>query len=106
MMVIPADSAGKSDMDLAGVLGTGAVSGYESNPAMHSTQAIDYVLVLSGRVDSVLPGARRRTLVAGDFVVITGVAHAWENRYSEDCACLVVTVGATQRIDGSLPTAE
>jgi hypothetical protein len=96
MMVIPANSAGKSDLDLAGVLGGGAAGGFESNPAMHSTFSVDYVLVLSGRIDSVLPGGRRRTLTEGDFLVITGVAHAWENRYGDDCACLVVSVGASR----------
>jgi hypothetical protein len=103
MMAIPAHSAGKSDVDFASLLGSGASGGFESNPAMHSTLAIDYVLVLSGRIDVVLPGDRRRTLRAGDFLVITGVAHAWENHYDEVCTCLVVTVGASRDPDRPPP---
>lgn len=65
--------------------------------AMHRTDTIDYEFIVSGKIDIVLPGNKRRTLKAGDFLVMAGVPHAWENHYDEDCTYVAVTVGPTIR---------
>jgi len=94
MVVIPAKSGESTNFDVAALLGDSASAESESNPAMHATRSIDYELILSGRIDFVLPGRRRRTLTAGDLLVVTGVPHAWENLYDEDCTYLAISVGA------------
>ena len=43
---------------------------------MHSHDTIDYEIVLSGKIDIVLQGNQRRTLKAGDILVMGGLPHA------------------------------
>lgn len=69
-----------------------AESGHD-DPAMHATDAIDYEIILSGKVDVELPGGKVRTLQPGDILVTGGVPHAWKNRYDEDCLYDAITVG-------------
>ncbi|MBZ4486765.1 cupin domain-containing protein [Microbacterium sp. cx-55] len=87
----PARSAGKtldiSDIDPSMEVGQGG------DPAMHSSDTIDYEVVISGKVDVELPGGKIRTLRPGDLLVMGGVTHAWRNPYDEDCVYIVVTVG-------------
>jgi mannose-6-phosphate isomerase-like protein (cupin superfamily) len=61
---------------------------------MHATTSIDYEIILSGRIDFVLPGGQRRTLETGDILVVTGAPHAWDNPYDEDCVYLSITIAA------------
>lgn len=61
---------------------------------MHATETIDYEIILSGKIDFVLPGNQRRTLQAGDLLVVTGAPHLWDNPYGEDCVYLSITIGA------------
>ncbi len=61
---------------------------------MHATNTIDYEIILSGKVDFVLPGDQRRTLETGDLLVVTGAPHLWDNPYDEDCVYLSVTIAA------------
>jgi len=88
----PANSAGK--LDAASATGGDSVeAGQDGDPAMHASDTIDYVVVLSGKIDSALPGGKVHTLVPGDLLVMAGVPHAWKNRYDEDCVFLTVTIG-------------
>ncbi len=89
----PAHSAGK--LDAKDVLHESTEGGQEGNAAMHATATIDYEIILSGKIDIVLPGNQRRTLFPGDMLVMGGVPHAWENIYDEDCTYVFVVVGAT-----------
>jgi len=86
-----ANSAGKLDMASAG--GDDMEIGQDGDPAMHASDTIDYVVVLSGKLDSELPGGKVHTLVPGDLLVMAGVPHAWKNHYDEDCVFLTVTIG-------------
>ncbi|KPI00313.1 Cupin 2 conserved barrel domain protein [Actinobacteria bacterium OK006] len=65
----------------------------DGDTGMHASDTIDYEVVISGKVDLVLPGGKKRTLVPGDLLVMAGVPHAWKNPYDEDCVYIVVTVG-------------
>jgi mannose-6-phosphate isomerase-like protein (cupin superfamily) len=67
--------------------------GHDGDPAMHSSNTIDYEVIISGKVDLELPGGKVRTLEPGDLVVMAGVPHAWKNRYDEDCVYVVITIG-------------
>ena len=93
----PANSAGR--LDAKALLKDSARAGMEGDAAMHSHNTIDYEIVLSGRIDIVLPGNQRRTLKAGDILIMGGLPHAWENVYDEDCTYVFVTVGATGTVD-------
>ncbi|WP_455834200.1 hypothetical protein [Pseudarthrobacter siccitolerans] len=64
---------------------------------MHATETIDYEIILSGKIDFVLPGNQRRTLQAGDLLVVTGAPHLWDNPYGEDCVYLSITIGAAPK---------
>ena len=90
IVVFPARSAGK--LNAADVL-PDSPAGFEGDHAMHQTDTIDYEVILTGKIDLVLPGNQRRTLVAGDLNITAGVPHAWENHYDEDCIFAAVTVG-------------
>jgi mannose-6-phosphate isomerase-like protein (cupin superfamily) len=86
----PARSAGK--LDVSDLLHE-STEVDRQDAAMHRTDTIDYEFIVSGRVDIVLPGNKRRTLGPGDLLVMAGVPHAWENHYDEDCTYIAVTVG-------------
>lgn len=86
----PARSAGK--LDVADVLHE-STDVDRQDAAMHRTDTIDYEFIVSGKIDIVLPGGKRRTLKPGDLLVMAGVPHAWENHYDEDCTYIAVTVG-------------
>jgi len=89
----PPRSAGR--MDAKDLLKGSADANEQGNAAMHSHNTIDYEIVLSGKIDIVLQGNQRRTLKAGDILVMGGLPHAWENVYDEECTYVFVTVGAT-----------
>lgn len=93
----PANSAGR--LDAKALLQNSAEAHEQDNAAMHSHHTIDYEIVLSGKIDIVLQGNQRRTLKAGDILVMGGLPHAWENVYDEDCTYVFVTVGATGKTD-------
>src|SRR5215217_7630730 len=68
--------------------------GDHADDGMHATDTIDYGIILSGKIDLVLPGDRRRTLETGDLLVLTGAPHVWDNPYDEDCVYLSITIAA------------
>jgi quercetin dioxygenase-like cupin family protein len=65
------------------------------HPGMHTTDTVDFDLVLSGKVYLVLDDGAEVLLKAGDSVVQNGTRHAWENRSSKDCVIAVALIGAT-----------
>jgi uncharacterized cupin superfamily protein len=66
------------------------------NPGMHTTDTVDYCVVLSGEVWLELDDGALTCLRAGDTVVQNGTRHAWRNRGGEPVTMAVVMVG-TQR---------
>lgn len=64
------------------------------NPGMHTTDTIDYIVVLSGSVDLELDDGATVHLEAGDCVVQRGTRHAWRNTGSMPFIAAAVMVGA------------
>jgi quercetin dioxygenase-like cupin family protein len=56
---------------------------------MHSTDTIDYIIVLSGEVVFIAETAQTR-LRAGDVIVCRGITHGWHN--DTDMPCRILSV--------------
>jgi mannose-6-phosphate isomerase-like protein (cupin superfamily) len=65
-----------------------------ADPGMHTTETIDYEIVLSGEVVLELDDGAERVLQPGDTVIQNGTKHRWHNRGSEPAVLAVVLVGA------------
>jgi mannose-6-phosphate isomerase-like protein (cupin superfamily) len=63
-------------------------------PGMHTTDSIDYVLVVSGEVTLELDDGEQTVLRAGDVVIQNGTRHAWRNQGTETCTIVGVAIGA------------
>jgi quercetin dioxygenase-like cupin family protein len=61
---------------------------------IHSTDSLDYCIVMSGEIWAVLDAAETR-LSAGDVLVQRGTNHAWSNRSDEPCVIAFVLIGGT-----------
>ena len=68
-----------------------------SDPGMHTTDTIDYGMVLSGEVVLELDDGVEKTLRPGDTVVQNGTRHRWHNRGSEPAVLAVTLIGAHRR---------
>jgi mannose-6-phosphate isomerase-like protein (cupin superfamily) len=99
--VPPADVAPPSDLDmdaamvevnekLPGIVDVGEAD----NPGMHTTDTIDYILVLSGEIGLELDDGQTVQLGAGDCVVQNGTRHAWRNTSGKPCFMAYALVGA------------
>src|SRR5260370_6777468 len=64
------------------------------NPGMHTTDTVDFDVVLSGEVYLELDDGAEVLLKAGDCVVQNGTRHARHNRSSQNCVVAVAIVGA------------
>jgi len=65
---------------------------------IHSTQTVDYMIVVSGELTLVLPD-REITLFPGDVVVQLAAPHGWANKGTEECVVagiLLTAEGATE----------
>lgn len=65
-----------------------------NKPTMHRTETIDYIVVLSGKIDVEMDAGRTVTMQSGDVMIQRGANHAWINRYSETCRMAFVLVDA------------
>ena len=61
------------------------------DPGMHTTDSIDYGVILEGQITLELDDQEAVTLQAGDTFVQNGTRHAW--RVTEPCTMAVVLVG-------------
>ena len=68
-----------------------------ADPGMHTTDTVDFEVVLSGEVTLELDDGAERTLHAGDTVVQNGTRHRWHNRGTEPAVIAVFMVGAHRR---------
>lgn len=64
------------------------------DPEMHTTDTIDYVIILSGRADLELDDGRRERVEAGDCVVQRGTRHAWRVVGDEPLVLGATLIGA------------
>ncbi len=66
-------------------------------PGMHTTDTIDFEVVLDGEVWLELDGGKEVHLRAGDTVVQNGTRHAWHNKGTQPARLAVFIVGAHHR---------
>ncbi|GAA4308563.1 cupin domain-containing protein [Actinomadura luteofluorescens] len=99
--VPPGEPIPPADLDTAAALEElerrmpGAMAANEPGaPGMHTTDSIDYVLVVSGEATLELDDGERTVLRAGDVLVQNGTRHAWYNRGTEPCTIVGVAIGA------------
>ena len=67
------------------------------HPGMHTTDTVDFDVVVSGEVYLELDDGAEILLNAGDCVIQNGTRHAWRNRSSEKCVIAVTLVGADRK---------
>lgn len=63
---------------------------------MHTTDTVDFDVVISGEVYLQVDDGAEVLLKAGDCVIQNGTRHAWHNRSTENCLVAVAIVGATR----------
>jgi mannose-6-phosphate isomerase-like protein (cupin superfamily) len=66
-------------------------------PGMHTTDTVDYDVVVSGEVWMELDDGAEVHLKAGDCLVQNGTRHAWHNRSDQPCVIAVTLIGAAAR---------
>jgi mannose-6-phosphate isomerase-like protein (cupin superfamily) len=100
-MIPPGELVPPPDLDTAAAMAElerqmpGALAAMEPDvPGMHTTDSIDYILVVSGEVTLELADGEQTVLRAGDTVVQNGTRHAWRNHGSEMCTIVGVAIGA------------
>jgi mannose-6-phosphate isomerase-like protein (cupin superfamily) len=64
------------------------------HPGMHTTDTVDFDVVLSGEAYLELDDGAELLLKPGDCVVQNGTRHAWHNRSSTPCVIAVTLIGA------------
>lgn len=64
------------------------------SPGMHTTDSVDYGVLLSGEIVLDLGGGEEVTLAPGDIAVQNGTRHAWRNRTGAPATMVFVLVGA------------
>ncbi|MCW2637034.1 MAG: cupin 2 protein [Blastococcus sp.] len=64
-------------------------------PRRHRTETIDYIIVLSGRIEMELDDGERVAMGPGDVMVQRGTYHAWRNPGPDVCRMVFVLVDAT-----------
>jgi len=65
-----------------------------AHPGMHTTDTVDFDVVLNGEVVLELDDGAEVALKAGDCVVQNGTRHRWSNRSKENCVIAVTLIGA------------
>jgi hypothetical protein len=93
----PPDSAWRESADAKAAfksIGAGHVKDAgSSDPMMHKTSTVDYIIVLKGEIYAILD-AGEKLLRAGDILVQRGTNHSWSVRGSEPCIVAAVLVSA------------
>ncbi|MBT2207054.1 MULTISPECIES: cupin domain-containing protein [Actinomadura] len=97
----PGEVVPRPDLDMTAALDElerrmpGAMAAMEPGTAgMHTTDSIDYVMVVSGEVTLDLDGGERTVLRAGDVLVQNGTRHGWRNDGTEPCTIVGIAIGA------------
>ena len=64
-----------------------------SDPMMHTTATIDYIIVLKGEIFAIMENGET-LLKAGDILVQRGTNHSWSVRGDEPCIVAAILIGA------------
>ncbi len=67
------------------------------HPGMHTTDTVDFDVVVFGEVVLELDDGDEVLLKAGDCVIQNGTRHAWHNRSAEKCVIAFSLVGADRK---------
>jgi quercetin dioxygenase-like cupin family protein len=67
-----------------------------AHPGMHTTDTVDFDVVISGEVWLELDDGAEVRLGPGDCVVQNGTRHRWHNRASRPCVIAVALLGMTR----------
>jgi hypothetical protein len=67
------------------------------HPGMHTTDTVDFDVVVFGEVVLELDDGAEVLLKAGDCVIQNGTRHAWHNRSADNCVIAVTLVGAQRK---------
>lgn len=67
------------------------------HPGMHTTDSIDYDVVLDGEITLELDGGRQVVLKRHDVAVQHGNRHAWRNHSDKPATMLFVLIGAQRK---------
>jgi len=67
------------------------------HPGMHTTDSVDFDVVVFGEVVLELDDGAEFLLKAGDCVIQNGTRHAWHNRSTEKCVIAFSLVGAERK---------
>ncbi|MBL4788353.1 MAG: cupin domain-containing protein, partial [Kordiimonadaceae bacterium] len=83
--------------DLDVTMPGGAIAHFEPDtPGMHTTDSVDYGIVLKGEIYLELDNGEERLVRAGDCVVQNGTRHAWHNRSDEVATMAFILIDATR----------
>jgi len=66
---------------------------HSSDPMMHRTNTVDYIIVLKGEIYAVMEKGET-LLKAGDILIQRGTMHSWSVRGNEPCIVAAVLVNA------------
>jgi mannose-6-phosphate isomerase-like protein (cupin superfamily) len=66
-------------------------------PGMHTTDTVDYDIIISGELWLELDDGKEVRLKPGDIVIQNGTRHAWRNKGTKPCVMYSVLVGAPRR---------
>ncbi len=90
-----------ADLDMEAAMGEleglmpGLLSTIDSeNPAMHRSNTVDMLFILSGKCMLDLDNGNTTELKPGDALVQNGTRHAWKNPFGEPCEIVGFIVGA------------
>jgi mannose-6-phosphate isomerase-like protein (cupin superfamily) len=84
----------KAGAEIAAAMPDIAASLEPDNFVMHTTDTIDYNIVLSGELWCELDDGVEVHLQAGDCLVQCGTRHAWHNKSDKPCVKAAIMVGA------------
>ena len=101
--VPPAGASFPADFDLEAALAEmeqklpGMAAHMEpDDPGMHTTDTVDFEVVISGQIVCELDDGAEVTLHAGDTFVQNGTRHRWRNPGTEPAVLFVALIGATR----------
>lgn len=73
-----------------------ANAGERDNPGMHTTDSVDYGIVISGEMTLELDDGATINLKPGDCIVQNGTRHRWINHGHRPCVMAFVLIGAAR----------
>lgn len=67
------------------------------HPGMHTTDTVDYGVLIDGELHLELDDGQTRKLATRDVVIQNGTRHAWRNKSERPATMLFVLIGAARR---------